>query len=44
MEDLKKDVQLQRAVDVFKTMRVLDQQRGAPQAQTRAEATPATTR
>jgi carboxyl-terminal processing protease len=42
MEDLKKDVQLQRALDVIKTMRVLDQQRGAPQAHTRAEATPTT--
>jgi carboxyl-terminal processing protease len=44
VEEMKKDVQLQRALDVIKTMRVLDQQRGAPQAQTRAEATPATTR
>ena len=44
MEDLKKDVQLQRALDVIKTMRVLDQQRGAPQAQTRAEPAATTAR
>jgi len=43
LEDLKKDVQLQRALDVIKTMRVLEQQRTsgaqaqapAPQSQTR---------
>jgi carboxyl-terminal processing protease len=37
MEDLKKDVQLQRAVDVIKTMRIIEQQRpaAAPQAQVR---------
>src|SRR5213594_3736864 len=36
MEDLKKDVQLQRALDVIKTMRLIEQQRpegGQPQAQ-----------
>jgi carboxyl-terminal processing protease len=35
MEDLKKDVQLQRALDVIKTMRLIEQQRpdGTPQAQ-----------
>jgi carboxyl-terminal processing protease len=37
-EDLKKDVQLQRALDVIKTMRVLEQQqRGTSQAQSRLE-------
>jgi carboxyl-terminal processing protease len=35
LEDLKKDVQLQRALDVIKTMRVLEQQRAAT---SRAEA------
>jgi carboxyl-terminal processing protease len=34
LEELKKDIQLQRALDVIKTMRVLEQQRGSgPQAQ-----------
>lgn len=34
LDDLKKDVQLQRAIDVIKTMRVLEQQRtGSAQAQ-----------
>src|SRR6185436_19385308 len=35
MEDLKKDVQLQRALDVIKTMRLIEQQRpdGSPHAQ-----------
>jgi hypothetical protein len=36
MDDLKKDVQLQRALDVIKTMRLIEQQRpegGHPQAQ-----------
>jgi len=37
MEDLKKDIQLQRALDVIKTMRVLEQQRGLSQAQSRLE-------
>jgi carboxyl-terminal processing protease len=37
VEDLKKDVQLQRALDVIKTMRVLEQQRGPAQAQSRLE-------
>jgi carboxyl-terminal processing protease len=44
MEDLTKDVQLQRALDVIKTMRVLDQQRGTSQAQSQAEPAPTTTR
>jgi carboxyl-terminal processing protease len=43
MEDLKKDVQLQRALDVIKTMRVLEQ-RGPSQAQSRPEASATTTR
>jgi hypothetical protein len=36
MEDLKKDVQLQRALDVIKTMRLIERQRpeGTPAAQT----------
>jgi hypothetical protein len=35
MEDLKKDVQLQRALDVIKTMRLIERQRpdATPQAQ-----------
>jgi len=36
MEDLKKDTQLQRALDVIKTMRLIEQQRpdaSQPQAQ-----------
>jgi carboxyl-terminal processing protease len=39
VEDPKKDVQLQRALDVIKTMRVLEQQqqRGTSQAQSRLE-------
>jgi len=39
MEDLKKDVQLQRALDVIKTMRLIEQQRpeGTPQAQGAAQ-------
>ena len=44
LEDLKKDVQLQRALDVIKTMRVLDQQRGTTQAQSRTEPAQTTTR
>jgi hypothetical protein len=46
MEDLKKDVQLQRALDVIKTMRLIEQQRpdgSQPQAQAPA-ATQTTTR
>ena len=46
MDDLKKDVQLQRALDVIKTMRLIEQQRpegGQPQAQAPA-ATQTTTR
>jgi carboxyl-terminal processing protease len=37
VEELKKDIQLQRALDVIKTMRVMDQQRssGQPHAQNR---------
>jgi carboxyl-terminal processing protease len=37
MEDLKKDVQLQRALDVIKTMHIIEKQRpaGGPQAQAR---------
>jgi carboxyl-terminal processing protease len=43
LDDLKKDVQLQRALDVIKTMRVLEQQRtGGAQAQ--APAAPTQTR
>lgn len=38
MEDLKKDVQFQRAVDVIKTMRVIEQQR--PTASTQVQARP----
>jgi carboxyl-terminal processing protease len=42
LEDLKKDVQLQRALDVIKTMRVLEQQRtGGSRAEARPEQTPA---
>ena len=39
MEDLKKDVQLQRALDVIKTMRLIEQQRpdGTPRAQGAAQ-------
>jgi len=37
LEDLKKDVQLQRALDVIKTMRVLEQQRGTSQAQSKPD-------
>jgi carboxyl-terminal processing protease len=38
LEDLKKDVQLQRALDVIKTMRVLEQQRaGGSRAEARPE-------
>ena len=37
-EELKKDVQLQRAVDVIKTMRIIEQKR--PEAGPRAQATP----
>ena len=40
MEDLKKDVQFQRAVDVIKTMRVIEQQR--PTAATQVQARPST--
>ena len=41
-EDLKKDVQVQRAVDVIKTMRIIEQQRpvSTPQAQARPQAKP----
>jgi carboxyl-terminal processing protease len=41
-EELKKDVQVQRAVDVIKTMRIIEQQRpvSAPQAQARPPAKP----
>jgi carboxyl-terminal processing protease len=41
-EELKRDVQLQRALDVIKTMRIIEQKR--PDASPRAEATPAPTR
>jgi carboxyl-terminal processing protease len=38
MEDLKKDVQLQRGLDVLKAMRIIEQQRpGNPQAQARPQ-------
>jgi carboxyl-terminal processing protease len=43
MEDLKKDVQLQRALDVVKAMRLVEQRPGASQAQAATPA-PATTR
>ena len=43
LDDLKKDVQLQRALDVIKTMRVLEQQR-AGGAQAQAPAAPTQTR
>ena len=33
MEDLKKDLQVQRALDVIKTMRIIEQQRPAPGSQ-----------
>ena len=33
MEDLKKDIQVQRALDVIKTMRIIEQQRPAPGSQ-----------
>jgi carboxyl-terminal processing protease len=36
LEELKKDVQLQRAVDVIKTMRILEQQRPGPSPQAQA--------
>ena len=40
MEDLKKDVQLQRALDVLKAMRVLEQRtNGNAQAQAAPQAT-----
>jgi carboxyl-terminal processing protease len=39
MEELKKDVQFQRALDVIKTMRIIEQKR--PEANPRAEAQPA---
>ena len=37
MEELKKDIQVQRALDVIKTMRIIEQQRPgtSPQAQVR---------
>lgn len=38
MEELKKDIQLQRALDVIKTMRIIEQKR--PDASPRAEAPP----
>src|SRR5262249_16409003 len=39
MEELKKDVQVQRALDVIKTMRIIEQQRPgqSPQAQVRPQ-------
>ena len=38
MEELKKDIQVQRALDVIKTMRIIEQQRpGTPQAQARPQ-------
>jgi carboxyl-terminal processing protease len=42
VEELKKDVQVQRAVDVIKTMRIIEQQRpvSAPQAQARPQTKP----
>src|SRR3989454_1026670 len=33
LEDLKKDIQVQRAIDVIKTMRIIEQQRPAPSPQ-----------
>ncbi|MCL6641594.1 MAG: S41 family peptidase [Candidatus Rokubacteria bacterium] len=41
LEDLKKDVQLQRALDVIKTMRVLEQRAGGSRAEARPEPAPA---
>jgi carboxyl-terminal processing protease len=43
MEDLKKDLQLQRGLDVIKTMRLIEQQRpdGTPQAQKQPQQTSA---
>jgi carboxyl-terminal processing protease len=43
MDDLKKDLQLQRALDVIKTMRLIEQQRpdGTPKAGTSAQQTSA---
>jgi carboxyl-terminal processing protease len=40
LDDLKKDVQVQRAIDVIKTMRIIEQQRPgtSPQAQARPQA------
>ena len=39
LEDLKKDIQVQRAIDVIKTMRIIEQQRPAqsPQVQVRPQ-------
>jgi len=39
LEELRKDIQVQRAIDVIKTMRILEQQRpgGAPQVQVRPQ-------
>jgi carboxyl-terminal processing protease len=39
MEELKKDIQVQRALDVIKTMRIIEQQRPGqnPQAQARPQ-------
>jgi hypothetical protein len=39
MEELKKDIQVQRALDVIKTMRIIEQQRPGqnPQAQVRPQ-------
>ena len=39
MEELRKDIQVQRAIDVIKTMRILEQQRpgGSPQVQVRPQ-------
>ena len=37
LDDLKKDVQVQRAIDVIKTMRIIEQQRPATQVQARPQ-------
>ncbi|MBI4627742.1 MAG: hypothetical protein HY729_03440, partial [Candidatus Rokubacteria bacterium] len=36
MEELKKDIQVQRALDVIKTMRIIEQQRPAGGSQVQA--------
>jgi carboxyl-terminal processing protease len=37
LEELRKDVQVQRAIDVIKTMRIIEQQRPATQVQARPQ-------